>query len=308
MIVRVLGSAAGGGVPQWNCACANCSEARAGRQPQRTQSGLAVSADGERWLLLNCSPDIAAQIEAHPPLQPRALRGTPIAGMLFTDANVDHLGGLAALRQSGAHAFVLRSSAVVQAIATAQPAFAPFAQPPHRWLEVPLDAPCVAADGDDLVGNDLSVRAIAVAGTTPGFDGRRREHGAVVAYEISEPSGSRLLFAPVFAAVDGALLAAVAAAEVAFLDGTFFTQDELESQHLMPKAATALGHLPVGGKEGSLERLRGSAARLIYTHINNSNPMLAGDSAAHRVVREAGAEIAFDGMELRLRAGKSAGP
>ena len=105
VIVRVFGSAAGGGVPQWNCACFNCSEARAGRAPRRTQSGVAVSADGERWLLLNCSPDIAEQIEAFVPLHPRPPRDTPIGGMLFTDANVDHIGGLAMLRQRGQHSF-----------------------------------------------------------------------------------------------------------------------------------------------------------------------------------------------------------
>ncbi|HZV77124.1 MAG TPA: MBL fold metallo-hydrolase, partial [Candidatus Babeliales bacterium] len=94
MIVRVLGSAAGGGVPQWNCACRNCAAARAGDLPARLQSSLAASVDGKRWLLLNCSPDIGAQIENFAPLQPARLRETPIGGMLLTDANVDHLGGL----------------------------------------------------------------------------------------------------------------------------------------------------------------------------------------------------------------------
>ncbi|MBV8283580.1 MAG: pyrroloquinoline quinone biosynthesis protein B, partial [Candidatus Eremiobacteraeota bacterium] len=127
MILRILGSAAGGGVPQWNCACGNCAAARTGKAPRRTQSGAAVSADGNRWILLNCSPDIGAQIEAYDALLPKAVRETPIDGMLLTDANVDHIGGLAVLRQSGTHRFVVRSSAVVRDIATAQPAFAPFA-------------------------------------------------------------------------------------------------------------------------------------------------------------------------------------
>jgi pyrroloquinoline quinone biosynthesis protein B len=301
VIVRVLGSAAGGGVPQWNCACDNCSAARAGRRPQRTQSGLAVSADGERWLLLNCSPDIGAQIEAFAPLQPRKPRGTPIGGMLFTDANVDHLGGLVTLRQHGEHGFVARSSAVVRAIAAAQPAFAPFSEPPHRWLEVPLDALCEAASKDDVVGNQLAVRAFCVPGTTPGYDGRRRLSGAVVAYEISELDGkNRLLFAPVFAAIDAALYAAIASAQVAFVDGTFYTDDELISQHLLEKRAESLGHQSVAGEAGMLQRLRDAGTRVIFTHLNNSNPMLDPASAASRQVREAGAEIACDGMELRL--------
>jgi len=174
VIVRVLGSAAGGGVPQWNCGCYNCGEARGGRAPRRTQSSLAVSVDGERWLLLNCSPDIAAQIEAFVPLHPRPPRGTPIGGMLFTDANIDHIGGLAVLRQRGPHSFVLRSSSLVRAIAKAQTAFAPFAVAPHSWLEVPLSGFCPpTAEANDIVGDALSVRAISVPGTTPGYDGRR---------------------------------------------------------------------------------------------------------------------------------------
>jgi pyrroloquinoline quinone biosynthesis protein B len=301
VIVRVLGSAAGGGVPQWNCACDNCSAARAGRRPPRTQSGLAVSADGERWLLLNCSPDIGAQIEAFAPLQPRTPRGTPIGGMLFTDANVDHLGGLVTLRQHGERGFIVRSSAAVRAIAAAQPAFAPFSQPPHRWLEVPLDALCEAASKDDIVGNQLAVRAFCVPGTTPGYDGRRRLSGAVVAYEISELDGkNHLLFAPVFAAVDAVLYAAIASAQVAFVDGTFYTDDELISQHLLEKRAESLGHQSVAGEAGTLQRLRDAGTRVIFTHLNNSNPMLDPASAASRQVREAGAEIACDGMELRL--------
>jgi pyrroloquinoline quinone biosynthesis protein B len=302
VIVRVLGSAAGGGVPQWNCACANCRAARDGRAPRRTQSGLAISADRKRWLLLNCSPDVAAQIEGFEPLQPQQPRGTPIAGMLLTDANVDHLGGLAVVRQSGnAAGFRVRSSAVVRAIATAQPAFAPFAAPPHRWLELKFDELAANDGADDLVGNTLAIRTIAVPGTTPGYDGRRRERGAVVAYEIAEHDGrNRLLFAPVFAGIDDELGRAIQRAEAAFLDGTFFSDDELLATGLLPKRARQLGHQPVGGSDGTLAQLRGVGTRVIFAHLNNSNPMLDPNSPAHTRVREGGAEIAYDGMELTL--------
>ncbi|HEX3456995.1 MAG TPA: MBL fold metallo-hydrolase [Candidatus Baltobacteraceae bacterium] len=302
MIVRVLGSAAGGGVPQWNCACFNCSEARTGRVPRRTQSGLAVSADGERWLLLNCSPDIAEQIEAFVPLHPRPPRGTPIGGMLFTDANVDHLGGLAVLRQRGPHSFVLRSSALVRAIAKAQPAFAPFALSPHSWLEVPLHGFCPpTAEANDVVGDALSVRAIPVAGTTPGYDGRRELPGAVVAYEIRDrASGGRLLFAPVYAELDDELREAIAAAGVAILDGTFYYDDEMIAAGLMDKSARHLGHLPLGGPDGTLGLLGPVNARIIFTHINNSNPVLNPDSQESFELRASGAEIAYDGMEFTL--------
>jgi pyrroloquinoline quinone biosynthesis protein B len=301
VIVRVLGSAAGGGVPQWNCGCANCAAARADKRLRRTQSSLAISRDGERWLLLNCSPDVAGQIEAFEPLQPRGLRGTPIAGMLFTDANVDHLGGLAVLRQAGDHRFVLRSSEVVRSIAVAQPAFAPFAAPPHRWLEVPLERLCEPAGEHDIAGNQLTVRAIAVPGTTPGYDGRRTLRGAVVAYEIAESKGgASLLFAPVFSSIDAPLRAAIERASVAFLDGSFYRDDELVRAQLMNKPARSLGHQPVGDADGTLAQLSGVQTRVIFTHLNNSNPMLDPDSAAHARVRAAGAEIAYDGMNVTL--------
>lgn len=299
MIVRVLGSAAGGGVPQWNCACGNCGAARAGRAPRRTQCSVAVSADGTRWLLLNCSPDVAAQIESFAPLQPSQRRGTHVEGVLFTDANIDHLGGLAVLRQQGPHKFCVRSTSVVKAIALKQPAFAPFACAPHRWIDVPLDAACEAVDENDLVGNELLVRVIAVDGTTPGYDGRREIRGAVVAYEIAAPSASkRLLFAPVFRSIDPALRDAIARADVAFLDGTFYTDEELIAEGLVGKTARALGHQPVGN--GTLQELGRVNAQIIFIHLNNSNPILDTRSAAYSNVRESDAQVAYDGMQFEL--------
>ncbi len=290
MIFRILGSAAGGGVPQWNCACANCIAARSGTARRRTQSGAAVSAGGERWLLLNCSPDITAQIEAFPPLQPRSLRGTPIDAIALTDANVDHIGGLASLRQSANHRFATCSSQVVRDIAVAQTAFAPFAREPHRWDAVRA--------GERLELTGLRLRGFAVPGTTPGYAGRRDEEGAVLAYEICGEDAPAILFAPVFSAVDDRLFEAIRHADVAFLDGTFFSDDELVVSGLMEKAARELGHQPVGGSGGTLERLKGVRTRIVFTHVNNSNPMLDPNSAAAAAIRRAGAEIAYDGMML----------
>jgi pyrroloquinoline quinone biosynthesis protein B len=299
VIVRVLGSAAGGGVPQWNCACANCAAARRGEQPRRSESTVAIG-DGDRWLLLNCSTDIAAQIEGFTPLQPRDTRGTPIAGMLLTDANVDHIGGLAVLRQTGTHRFVVRSTSIVRDIAVAQPAFAPFAKAPHRWIAVPLNEPCEPAD-DGLVATAFDVRAIPVAGVTPGYAGRSRIEGAVVAYEIRDrASGKTLLFAPVFAAIDDRLRTSIENADVAFLDGSFFSDDEMQRAGLMEKTARHLGHQSVGGPDGTLAQLRGVRSSIVFTHLNNSNPMLDPNSAATAQVREFGASVAYDGMELRI--------
>jgi pyrroloquinoline quinone biosynthesis protein B len=303
MMLRVLGSAAGGGVPQWNCACRNCTAVREGRAPRRTQSGAAIGfEDGGAWTLLNCSPDIALQIEEFPPLQPRhrgdGQRDTPIAGALLTDANVDHIGGLAVLRQGGSHSFTIRSSESVRALSTVQPAFAPFAAPPHRWL---CDRQCEPVDNEDPVGNLFDVRAFSVPGRMPGYAGRARVEGAVLAYAILDRrSGGRLLFAPVYEAIDDALLAAIAQADVALLDGSFYADDEMRAAGLMDKSARDLGHLPVGDPGGTLDRLEGVGTRAIFTHLNNSNPMLDSTSEAARRVRSRGFEIAYDGLEVVL--------
>lgn len=301
MIVRVLGSAAGGGVPQWNCACTNCAAARAGTQPVRSQSGFALSSDGERWYLVNVSPDIAWQIEAFPPLQPRGLRGTPILGALFTDANVDHLGGLATLRQQGEHRFVLRSSATVRSLATAQIAFAAFGEAPHAWIAVAPGETCGAAFDGDPIGGDLDVRAVAVPGTTPGYAGRRAVPDAVLAWAVTDRrTGGRVLFAPVFGAIDANLRHAILAADVAFLDGSFFSDDELPSLELVDKRARSLGHQPVGGEDGTLADVATIRNRRVFVHLNNSNPMLDLETVAARDVSEAGAEVGYDGMEFTL--------
>ena len=294
MIVRVLGSAAGGGVPQWNCACANCSAARVGTAPRRSSSSFAVSGDGERWWLVNVSPDVAQQIEAHAPLQPRVERGTPIAGMLLTDANVDHLGGFAVVRQDGPHAFAVYSSATVRAIACAQEAFATFAAPPHAWHAV--------APGERFaLDATLDVRVVAVAGLTPGYAGRRALADAVVAYAIVDrATGASALFAPVFMEITDDLVAAAREASVAFFDGSFWSDDELRGVGV-PKAARDLGHAPVGGPEGSLARLGAAlgppkpGVRRFYAHLNNTNPLLDPQSPAARELATAHVAVAADG-------------
>ena len=294
MIVRVLGSAAGGGVPQWNCACANCRAAREGRAPRRLQSSFAVSATGERWWLVNCSPDVAQQIEATPALQPRAGRGTPIAGMLFTDANVDHVGGLAVLRQAGGHAFELYSTEIVRSLATAQRAFSPFAEAPHAWHAI--------SPGERFTLDGLSVTVIEIGGATPGYDGRTPHPQAVVAFEIeSAVRDRRALFAPVYPEVSPALREAAGRASVAFLDGSFWSDAELATVDV-PKSARSLGHLPIGGPGGSLSTLGPvpAGSRRFFAHLNNTNPALDPDSPARAALDRAGTEITEDGLSFEL--------
>jgi pyrroloquinoline quinone biosynthesis protein B len=295
MIVRVLGSAAGGGVPQWNCACANCSAARRGEIARRSQSSFAFSGDGERWWLINASPDIASQIESYPPLQTCAGRGTPIAGMLLTDANIDHIGGFAVVRQAGNHAFTIYSSPAVRTVALKQAAFLPFASPPHRWhtthtdVEFELDA-------------RLRVTVIAIEGLLPGYAGRAALPDAVTAYAVRDcATGGNALFAPVFMRVGQALLAAAKVADVAFFDGSFWDDDELRGIGV-EKTARSLGHLPVDGPDGTLAALRdiSRAGRHFFTHLNNTNPLLDPLSHAAHITRKCGFEIAYDGLELFL--------
>jgi pyrroloquinoline quinone biosynthesis protein B len=304
VIVRVLGSAAGGGVPQWNCDCTNCEAARAGRAARRTQSTLAVSpraSAGRHWFLFNCSSDIAAQIESFAPLQPQPARTTPIRRIFLTDANLDHIGGLAVLRSASGAGIEVRSTSAVREIAVAQPSFAHVALPPNRWIEMPLAA-TVPIKSDEAADDWLEVRALGVAATTPGYDGRRAVRGAVVAYEIGDRgSEKRLLFAPVFGAINDALAGAIASASVAFLDGTFFTDDEMDPNGTAPqRRARAMGHQPMSGNGGTLAQLHGARNRIVFTHLNNSNPMLDPRSEAYAAVRATGAEIAYDGMELTL--------
>jgi pyrroloquinoline quinone biosynthesis protein B len=295
LIVLVLGSAAGGGVPQWNCACPNCTAVRRGERPARTQSSFAFSKDGERWWLVNASPDIAQQIEAQVPLRPRGLRDTPIAGFLFTDANVDHMGGLAVVRQDGPHRFASHSSAVVREIAASQPAYAPFTEPPHTWQTLEPERTFALEPG-------LDVRPLAVPGLTPGYDGRRDLPGAVFAYEIVDAhSGGSVLFAPVFSRFDDVLRSALGRVKLAFLDGSFWAPDEL-GEVGVAKFAARLGHLPVGGPEGSLAALGDAPQRtaIVYAHLNNTSPLLQPSSAAAQTASAAGVQIATDGMRFEL--------
>lgn len=259
------------------------------------QSSFAFSSDGRQWWLVNASPDVAQQIEAAPPLQPRDGRGTPLRGMFLTDANVDHLGGLAVLRQAGDHAFTVYSSDTTRALAMSERAFVPFGNAPHRWQILTAGT---------TVGLDerLQVHTLFVPGLTPGYAGRRSIAGAVAAYTVEDRvAGKRVVFAPVFAAVDESLRAAIAQAQVAFVDGSFWSDAELATVGVA-KTARDLGHCPVGEPGGSLRILapHASGTRLYYSHLNNTNPLLDPDSEAARQTAGAGFSIAYDGLVLDI--------
>jgi len=306
MFIRVLGSAAGGGFPQWNCGCPNCRGLREGtvRAQARTQECVAVSADGAAWLLLNCSPEIRQQIEGFPGLHPRGPRDSPIAAILVTNGDLDHCLGLLSLRES--HPLVVYATEPVRrgfvednVLYRTLERFP--GQVTWRTLKLGGDEAIVGPDGRPT---GLAVTPLAVPGKPP----IHLEHRAPPAPEDNigvrvreQATGRVLAYCSAAAAVTDDMRRALDGADAVFFDGTFWSSDELPALGLGTKRAEEMAHLPVGGPGGSLARLAGlRARRRVYIHINNTNPMLRDDSAERAQVDAAGWEIAGDGMEVRL--------
>jgi pyrroloquinoline quinone biosynthesis protein B len=297
--VRVLGSAAGGGFPQWNCGCSNCREARrpGGRARPRTQESIAVSADGESWFLVNASPEIRSQVEAFPGLWPRADRHSPIAGILLTNGDLDHCLGLLSLRES--HPLVFYATDAVRAGFTENNVLyrtlERFAgQVTWRRLELGREQP---------LGDALAVTAIAAPGKLPlHLEGRRQPSAEdSVGFIIREGSKRGLAYLSGVAGPSPEIERVVADAAVVFFDGTFWSSDELIAAGLGTRRAEEMAHWPIGGPEGSLRFLaRGAGTKRVYIHVNNTNPILIEDSAERQAVEAGGVEVAHDGMEIDL--------
>src|SRR5262245_2873205 len=300
MIIRVLGAAAGGGFPQWNCGCPNCVSVRETRSGVRgrSQECVAVSADGRAWLLLNASPEIRAQIESHTPLHPRAPRHSPIAAILLTNGDLDHCLGLLSLRES--HPLVVYATdALRRGFTEGNVLYRTLERFPGQVTWRRLEP------GQEEKIGELLVEAVPVPGKPPVHLEASAEPAAEdnVGFRIREPAtGQRLAYFSGVGALTPAVRDALANADCVFLDGTFWASDELPALGLGTKRAEAMAHLPVGGPEGSLSALadlRGPRRR-IYIHINNTNPMLREDSAERAAVSAAGWEVAEDGMEIAL--------
>jgi len=302
MIIKVLGSAAGGGFPQVNCNCRNCADVRAGRPGlrPRTQSSLAASRDGERWVLLNASPDLRQQIAATPELAPRAdqgLRFSPIAAVVLTNGDVDHVAGLLSLREG--LAFTLYASArVLQALA---------ANSIFNVLNTATVPRIALALGQAVEMAGLTVEAYPVPGKialyleAAGPDFGTRE-GDSIGLEVRDPaSGAAFHYIPGCAAVDTALAARLAGTPLVLFDGTLYTDEEMIAQGLSDKTGSRMGHISMSGPHGSMAVFEAlGVKRRIYVHMNNSNPVLREDSPERAHVERAGWEVAFDGMEIRL--------
>jgi pyrroloquinoline quinone biosynthesis protein B len=295
--VRVLGSAAGGGLPQWNCGCANCVRARAGDPdvPPRSQPSLALSADGARWSLVNASPDVRDQLARAGGLHPRAgTRDVPLDTVVVTNADLDHVLGLLVLREALPHRIV--TTAWIQgALLDHNAAFRLLAPAFHA---VKLDEPFLLDRGEAL-----EARLFPLPGKVPTWLGESAANAPEATLGlrvVDRRSGRRLVYAPGVRALDSGTWAELAAAELRFVDGTFWSNDEL--RRLRPGApdAVAMGHLPIGGRDGSLARLGALPGRTLYTHVNNTNPVLDARSSEAAEVRALGVEIAMDGQEIEL--------
>jgi pyrroloquinoline quinone biosynthesis protein B len=294
----VLGAAAGGGFPQWNCRCAVCRLAWAGdkRVKPSTQASLAVSADGERWILLNAAPDLRAQIQATKYLHPRGeARGSPIAAVVLTGAEIDQTAGLLSLRERSP--FTLHGTAATLAAVADNPMFAALAP------DV-VSRRAVVPGQRFALGGGIEAELFIVPGKVPlyleGDDpDTASESAANVGVEIFNGT-SRLAFVPGAAAITPAVMQRLAHADVIFFDGTLFSDDEMIVTGTGSKTGRRMGHMPLDGPDGSLAALAGLRARRIFVHINNTNPILIDGSPERGRVVAAGWEIAEDGLEVKL--------
>jgi len=308
----VLGAAAGGGFPQWNAASEACRRARAGDPAARpaTQAALAVTADGVRWVVIEASPDLRQQIEAVPALHPkRAPRSSPIAAVIPTNGEVDSIGGLLHLREGTAFALyahprilaLLDANAIFEVVDRRIVPRRPL--PLGRWLALE------DAEGAAL---GLEVRAFDVAGKPPLFLEKAArggpppnpEPGDVIGLEL-RAHGRRLVWIANCGRLDPPLLERCAGADVVFVDGTLWRDDELLLAGIAARTGREMGHVSLSGPEGVLARLGPvPAGRKILVHVNNTNPVLLADSPERAAVERAGFEVAHDGLAIDLEGGE----
>lgn len=310
MRVKILGSAAGGGFPQWNCGCSNCSRLRRGvlKGRARTQAQVAISPDSSAWYLLNASPDLRQQLLQYPEFTPlEGTRSTPVTAVILTSADVDCVMGLLHLREFQP-LLIYSTVSVRKALCEENSLFRTLERstPPVMWEDIPLGRQIVlsrseSADG----GSDLLCKAVPLTGEFPDYvsnELRQKldKNEAVISLELIQGE-KRLFYAPTLPGSEGDWRRRAMLSQVALLDGTFWTDDELIGVQKNGKTASEMGHLPVSGANGLIERLgHVRDGRRILLHLNNTNPALDEESAANRVLREAGWEVAYDGMEFEL--------
>ncbi len=304
MRIKVLGAAAGGGLPQWNCACTNCSAVR-NHQPNiraRSQSQLAISAENESWFLVNASPDLRDQLINSPDLHPNStseLRDTPVAGVILTSADLDHVLGLLLMREfTPVRIYATRP---VISILQKNSFFQMLDRLPgqSRWTTI---EPGVSFHA----GEDLICTPIALPGALPAYVREEERVGldltsATIGVIFEETNGARVAYLPALSSVSPSLKDLLSTCSAVLVDGTFWSDDELQRIQPGTPLARSMGHLPISGMDGSLAALRDlNGTRRIYTHINNTNPILNEQSFERRQVDDAGWEVAWDGLEITI--------
>ncbi|MDE2616176.1 MAG: pyrroloquinoline quinone biosynthesis protein PqqB [Burkholderiales bacterium] len=305
MKIHILGSSAGGGFPQWNCNCPNCAGWRAGspRYRARTQSSIAVSADGANWLLFNASPDILQQLREFPALQPaRSLRDTAIRAIFLIDAQIDHTTGLYMLREHSQPLQLWCHALVRDDLTHGNPLFNLLG---HycgvNWHDVPL-----AGAGFTIPGlPGLHLNALPLISNAPPYSPHRDrpQPGDNVGMTLTdERSGKRLFYAPGLGQMEPQVWVAMQATDCVLVDGTLWTDDEMITLGASKKTSRAMGHLPQSGPGGMLEWLDQlpRSTRKVLIHINNTNPILDEESPQRRELTRRGIEVSYDGMEIEL--------
>ncbi|MGE5166627.1 MAG: pyrroloquinoline quinone biosynthesis protein PqqB [Sphingobacteriales bacterium] len=292
----VLGSAAGGAFPQWNCRCPVCALAWAGdkRVRARTQAGIAVSANDGRWTLINASPDLPAQVRATPALHPNSgLRGSPIDAVVLTGAEIDQIAGLLSIRESTA--FTLYATPASHAAVASNAVFDAMSLMKRRAIN-PGERFMLAGGIEATIFMVPGKLPLYLEGQSPELD---VESPANVGIELQR-DGARIVFVPGAASVTDAMRERFARADVVLFDGTLFADDEMIRLGTGEKTGRRMGHMPIDGEGGSLKMLSGLQTRRIYIHINNTNPILIDGSTERKTVEAAGWDIAEDGMEIAL--------
>lgn len=305
MKIHVLGSAAGGGFPQWNCNCNNCYGVRQGQiqASPRTQSSIAVSSDGEHWVLFNTSPDIRAQLEAFPDIQPKkGMRDTGISAIVFMDSQIDHTTGLLMLREGCPHD-VYCTDMVYEDLTQGFPVF--------RMLEswnggINRHTINIGADSAFSIPSIEGLRftPVPLNSKAPPYSPHRHDPhpGDNIGIRIDDlNSGKNLFYAPGLGAIDPVLQDYLAEADCLLVDGTFWREDEMIVAGVGTRLASEMGHLPQSGEGGMIEVLNGlEKPRKILIHINNTNPILNENSEERKILNNQNIEISYDGMEISL--------
>ena len=304
MHVRLLGTGAGGGFPQWNCNCHNCNRLRRGdiKSTPRTQSSITVSANGVDWVLFNASPDIRAQMASFPPLQPgRAVRDTGICAIVLCDAQIDHTTGLMTLREHIKPWDIYCTEIVKEDLTTGYPLFNILG---HfrgvNWHEVKLDQkPFTIPQAQGLRFTGVPLKSEA-----PPFSPRRHNTvpGVNMGFRIEDlNTGKNLFYAPGLGEVEGHVVKYMEDADCVLVDGTMWTNNEMAKEGISDKLASEMGHLDQSSENGIMNMLKPmQKPRKILIHINNTNPILIDGSPENEAVKRAGWDVAYDGMEFAL--------